>query len=289
MRLLVASDLSHRSERALWRAASLAQQQKAPLTVLHVVDESLPFTLQESLITQTKQTLQQQLNSVIQDPALAVESVVKIGNPFQTIVQEAQLRQINWLILGAHRRRVLKEMFTGTTVERVIRHSDCPVLMVNTEPAGRYEKILLALDLSELTVPVLRQSQALGVFQEAELTIVHAFTPLAKGSMHYAGVDAGIIEEHVAHAQQEALRELNLILRTEEFKALNPTLVVEEGTPFQIIKQETKKRSPQLLIFGTHGYSGIKRLLLGSVAEQLLRELECDMLIIPPAKDIARA
>ena len=53
------------------------------------------------------------------------------------------------LVLGPHRRRIFRDIFIGTTVERTIREADCPVLMANAAPVGPYRHVLLSTDLSE--------------------------------------------------------------------------------------------------------------------------------------------
>ena len=78
-------------------------------------------------------------------------------------------------MLGAHRRDLLRDVFVGTTAERVMRHGDRPVLMVNRPPAGPYRGVLAAADLDEGSAHALRTAAALGLLDGADLTVLHAF------------------------------------------------------------------------------------------------------------------
>jgi universal stress protein E len=60
------------------------------------------------------------------------------------------------------------------------------------------------------------------------------------------------------------------------------TVIVERGAPFEVIQDAVKKMRTDLLVIGTRGYGGLKRILLGSVADQVLRGIGCDILAVPP-------
>jgi universal stress protein E len=79
-----------------------------------------------------------------------------------------------------------------------------------------------------------------------------------------------------------ATKELIAFLEENGVNAYGPSLVVEEGSPFEVIKSAVGRLRPELLIVGTHGRTGLAKALLGSVTEEALRSLEIDILAVPP-------
>ena len=75
------------------------------------------------------------------------------------------------IVLGAHRKQLLRDIFVGTTIERVIRTSPYPVLMVNAEVEQDYRNVLAAVDMSEPSARAIRVGKDLGLFEGKRLTL----------------------------------------------------------------------------------------------------------------------
>lgn len=71
-------------------------------------------------------------------------------------------------------------------------------------------------------------------------------------------------------------------LRDNVFGELSNLLLIEKSTPFEAIEAGIRQLLPDLLVIGTRGQGGLKRVLLGSVADEVLRQVECDVLAVPP-------
>src|SRR5512138_2842432 len=127
-RLLAASDFSARSERALLQARAAG--------------------LRETLAS---------------DPEL----LLRAGDPFQETLQAADEDRADLIAMGSHRKDILRDVFVGTTIERVIRTGHHPVLMVNRPPEAPYRRVLLAVDLSESSAHAVRSARALGLLEGA--------------------------------------------------------------------------------------------------------------------------
>jgi nucleotide-binding universal stress UspA family protein len=206
------------------------------------------------------------------------------GAPFAGILQTAASMPADLIVMGAHRRLILRDIFVGTTVERVIRTGPFPVLMVNNEAQRRYEKVMAAVDMSDPSANALRIARTAGVIGEGRATLLHAFLPLAKGKMFVAGADVASINEHVANERHRAMNELTAFLIANDLNREEWSLRVEEGRPLEVIKRATREMHPDLLIMGTHGGSGLLKALIGSVTEEALRSLEVDILAVPPLR-----
>src|SRR5690606_16152970 len=154
MKLLVASDLSTRSDLALQRALSLAEHLQAEVTLLHVVDTELPLGLKTAYMQDANSVLQESLKQLGRE-GNSVDVAVRVGEPCQTISEVADELQADLIVVGSFRRQLFRDTFAGTTVERVIRMSRRPVLMVNRKAEDLYHKTLLAVDLSPISENVL--------------------------------------------------------------------------------------------------------------------------------------
>ncbi|MDO9125915.1 MAG: universal stress protein, partial [Parvibaculum sp.] len=153
-------------------------------------------------------------------------------------------------------------------------------LMVNLDPAIPYRRAMAAVDLSMHSIDALRFASRVSFLGCKDLAVVHAFLPLADGLMRYADVEQNKIEEYVVSVADEAHAAVLHMLANEGLTALKPELLVEEGAAIDVIKANVAKMKPELIVLGTRGQSGLKRVLIGSVANAVLRDVECDLLAV---------
>lgn len=279
-RILAATDFSTRAHRATRRAAVLARQSGAELTLLHIVDEG-PEALVALEVAESRKILDEQIASIPELRDVRCRPVVAIGAPHDAIMQVATAGDANLIVMGSHRKQLLRDVFVGTTIERVIRTGTWPVLMVNSEAAQAYASVLTALDLSDTSTNALSSASALGILDATRLTVVHAFDAIAKSKLALADVPEDRISAYVETEQQRATSELKSFLTSLSFDAAQWSYYVAEGDAVPVISKAVDAMGPELLVVGTHGRSGVAKILLGSVAEQLLRTMEIDILAVP--------
>lgn len=280
--LMVATDLSGRSEKALHRAAALAKRYACPWTVIYVVDEDQPAALIEQEVTQVRLMLEARLVELTELGGTCPKLLVERGDPNQKILAAAKGQHCELLVMGAHRKSVLRDIFVGTTVERVLRAGQVPVLVVNQPVGGEYRDLLLALDTSPASAHAVKAADDLGLLEGAVRRGVYAFSPLAKGMMQYSGVSEERIDEFVGSESRQAVEELKQFLHDQHLEERIDEQLVAVGLPGNVLQRMVDKHRPDLLVMGTRGMGGIKRALIGSVADYALRELDCDILVVPP-------
>jgi universal stress protein E len=279
-KILVATDLSDRSERAWERALLLAEPAGASLLLLHVVDEDQPDPIVRAEIGEVQRYLQAQLQG--RDGGRSIEIEVVAGVAHQTIAATAAARGADLVVLGAHRRRLLRDVFVGTTIERVIRAGNHPVLMVNQPARGAYGSAVVGVDFSPASEHALLTAHRLGLLDQTRVAVVHGFLPMGRDMMRYASVEEDRIARHVAVSANEAAAQMSAFLSHPDLAALQPAAFVEDAAPFDAIAGKAQDLAADLVVVGTRGLSGLPRLLLGSVADQVLRTIECDVLAVPP-------
>ena len=283
MQILATTDFSTRSSRALRRAGLLARDGGAELTVVHVVDDDQPENLVEAETREAERILAEQISAMDELHGARCRSMVVPGDPFDGILRTAGTLRADLIVMGAHRKQLLRDIFVGTTIERVIRTGPHPVLMVNNEVRRSYRTALAAVDMSEASASAIRTAMSMGLIDDVGVTYLHAVLPVAEGKMWTAGIDRAAIDEYVASERQRASGEL-----VDFLAAIEPgpdlSLRVEHGGAFEVISRVVDEMRPDLVVLGTHGRSGLLKVLLGSVTEQALRGLDVDILAVPPVR-----
>jgi nucleotide-binding universal stress UspA family protein len=278
--LLVASDLSKRSAVAVERAVQLSGLAQAQLTVLHVVEDDLLGHVMRDEIKTVERSLGDQVAQLAQQIDCRIK--VAAGHAFHVIGEEARSVEADLLIMGAHRRQFLRDIFTGTTIERVTRSAGCPVLMANASPADRWRRVFIAKDLSETSGHAARTALSLGLLDGADVTFIHGFAPITRQMMTHAGIPADRVHEEAERDFESARRALARFILDLDLGDLNYNARIIEGVGADAIAGFVSQAKPDLLVIGTRGLSGVKRLFLGSVAQDLMGSLEIDILAVPP-------
>jgi nucleotide-binding universal stress UspA family protein len=281
MQILAATDFSTRSNRALRQAGLLAQPARAQLNLLHVVDDDQPQDLVRMEEREAERLLVEQASSMPELRGVQSRPVVVRGDPFDGILRTAAAVQADLIIMGSHRKQLLLDIFIGTTVERVIRKGAFPVLMVNNEAQRRYENVLAPVDMSDPSANALLVALSTGLIGDKGATLLHAFSPAAKGSMRLADAAEASIDEYVESERRRAIAELTRFLEARELSHGRWYFRAEEGEAMRVISDAVSKLRPDLLVMGTHGRSGLLKTLLGSVTEEALRSLSVDILAVP--------
>ena len=154
LRILAATDFSSRSDRALRRAGQLAKRLGGIVTITHVVDDDQPTHLVELERREAEKLLAEQLRTWSELSEIECKIHVDVGDAFDGILRVAEKFSADLIVMGSHRKRLLRDIFGGTTIERVIRTGSRPVLMVNRDATKAYRQILAAIDLSDASAQI---------------------------------------------------------------------------------------------------------------------------------------
>ncbi|MDO8875947.1 MAG: universal stress protein [Pseudolabrys sp.] len=282
--IVAATDFSTRSQRALRRAGLLARQTTAELTLVHVVDDDQPEALVDVEQREANKFLNEQIGSLAELRDVRCRAVVTTGEAFDAILRTAKSASADLIVMGSHRKQILRDIFIGTTIERVIRTGPYPVLMVNTDTEHPYRHVIAGVDLSEPSTHAIKTAKVLDLVNDSNLTVVHAFIAVAKGKLYAANAPQDQIEGYVARERMQASEELFSFLKAQGLGGARWSYRIVEGGAFEVISRVAKETVADLVVIGTHGRSGIVKMLVGSVAEEVLRGLDIDILAVPPIR-----
>jgi nucleotide-binding universal stress UspA family protein len=280
-RILAATDLSARSDRALARAVQLAQQHKAQLTVLHVVDEELPELVQTRLAAAAETEIEACLDKLGVRTGAEVTVCVLSGRDYQDILKAAEADACNLIVLGRHRDETADRPLRGTTMERVIRQGVHPILVVADRADGPYRTVIVGVDFSIFSRFAVRAALALA--PDASFRVVHAFQTPFEGFLPGRDTHRQIAAQHgdaLARLMDEELESLVGAESVGPAQAQRIERILRSGEVTSVLRSEAASAEPDLLVIGTHGRVGLAHAVLGSVAESLLNRPPCDVLAV---------
>ena len=275
-KILMATDLTARSDRALQRAVMLAHEFAAKLKILHIVDESLleSVTLQHEAAA--KSAIAAQVAALPLAVDLSISQDVIRGFDFCDISVRATEFEAELIVLGIHRHKT-RGLFQGTTAERVVRYGTLPVLVVKDTPREAYKRVLVAADLSEHSHAAI--ALAAKIAPKGDIYLLHAahrpFTAfLGREAQNQLIRDERTrISAEIDKVTQRLASELGTA--TPRFEIL-----FKEGDVRRVIRDQVTALKPDLLAVGTHGRTGLAHLIIGSVAEDLLADAPVDVLAV---------
>ncbi|MEF7612745.1 universal stress protein [Aquincola sp. MAHUQ-54] len=273
VRMLLATDLSARCDRALDRAVQLAEAWGADLVVLHVVEVPRAPDLvlnwvdgedDRERLAQAREQLKTELAGL-----QAHGRVVLAHGATAAVIAEVAAREgCGLIVTGMARDEPFGRFLVGSTVEKLARSVPQPLLVVRNRPRAPYRKVVVASDFSPPSRHALHAASRF--FPQAAFTLYNAQPPArpdldAQRSLVAARAEA---EEFIAGSDLP--------------EALHRRLpaVVDAGAIESLLTRYVRDNGIDLAVIGTHGRGGLLGALLGSVAAQLLDWLPCDTLIV---------
>lgn len=268
--ILVASDLSVRSERALRRAADRAARLGMSLEVISVVDDDLPPGRVERRLAETREDLERLCAAVTEMP---VTLHVQAGEPVPAIVAAVQARDPALLVLGTHRSRPFWDLFSGTTMERIVRAVTCPVLLVKDATDHDYARLLAGIDLSPACESALRQACRLA--PGADIATFHAVHVPFRGFTAPQGT-----AEQVGPFVDAAQAELDAWWDATDLPEAVARPEAQAAGRGELLSFKLRALEPDLLVIGAHGRPAFAATMLGGFTEEILRDPPCDVLVV---------
>ena len=186
----------------------------------------------------------------------------------------------NLIVMGTHGRSGLRRLVLGSVTEEVVRHAPVPVLTVGrgAKSPERMEggRLLVPVDFSEQQPRLLAHARELALAYGMSLTLLHVVERTSLPDVYGISMEApgpGVLTERTEEALEEraeALREHGVDVRVK----------VRRGHPAEETLDAAEELDADLLAIATHGRSGVKRVLMGSVAEKVIRRAPCPVFTV---------
>jgi nucleotide-binding universal stress UspA family protein len=215
-----------------------------------------------------------------------VATEVRIGPPAEVIVETAAAEPDTLIAMATHGLSGLRRWALGSVTDKVIHASSCPVLVVRggeEAPAGlELTRIMVPQDGSELARQALPLATELARSAAAELLLIEAVPPLLEAypGMRPLGRPLPNAVASLHALREQAQQELSTLVGTLEQEQVRASGVVVSGYAAEAIVDMAEQRKAGLIVMATHGYSGLRRWALGSVADKVLHTSAIPLLLV---------
>lgn len=293
-KVLFATDFSEHSEAALPHALWYAQEFQAQLhmlhaVVLHAADPANPevdFPDLDAAYDEVRRWASGRLEATagrIGKAGVAVQRVEERGIAAAPVILEyAREEDVDLIVLATHGRRGVRRMLLGSVAEEVVRLAARPVLTVRPDGAEEHgeppRSVLVPVDFSEHADRALAYGGALAERSGAELHVLHVVPEMSFPDPYFAEAAeiramAKAAEERVPEAMQ---RHVQKVLGEDADVRMH----MEVGTPAATIVRTAEDEGVDQIVISSHGRTGLERMLLGSVAEGVVRRAPCPVLTV---------
>src|SRR5215831_16366520 len=295
--VLVPIDFSTISIQTIETAKRLAHRFDASIHLVHVHQRQylgdfmgplMPVAkVRVSFEQHRRKKLAEELKMVAQAHSLSPDLIHPLegASAFHEICRLAQQIPADLIVMPTHGYTGLRRVLLGSTAERVVRYSPCPVFIVREKK--QRSKTGRGLSISTILVPVDFSSSsrqglqyAIGFANEfaARMSLLHAVYLGYIYSSEEIPIDIPLLQKA---ARENAEQQMRKLVRTVNFGSAKIETMFTEGSPVQDICAFAKDHDTDLIITSTHGLTGLKRVLIGSVAEKVVRHAPCSVLVVP--------
>jgi len=301
--ILVPMDFSGFARQALTCAVPLARKLRAKISLVHVAqspvamrtmpDGGLVMPVNTDKLISVAKTHLDELATQLLPATLRGRTVVREGNPANEVVAAAKSLKADLIVLSNTGRSGLKRVLLGSTAERIVRHAPCPVLTMRRQQSGAamrllsqeqplylerlpWRKILVPLDFSLTSLRALGVAVPLAKQSGARLLLLNVVEP----NPYATGMEGAVLVMPDATVARNAKQQLPEVARRFVPKSVRVTSVVARGRAADVIVETAKAKGVDLIVLSTHGHTGLDRLLMGSTAEQVVRQAKCPVFIV---------
>ena len=293
--ILVPVDLSEASRAGLRFADDLSRRFDARITVVHV--ETATTGLAEVMAStgalaasgdaaaRHLERVQAEVETFVADTVASGWPVIVVEGLFvaETIVREVLDRNADWICMSAAGKKGWRRFILGSVTAEVVRGSPVPVLTYRSRKGEQgelvlddFRRVLVATDLGEGSAALVQMGAALA--EHGSLTLLHVIEAPPEYGLY--GVPLTIPAESLEAAREWTEGALDRLSRDVPRSVLKPFTTLA-GRPLERILHEENEIQPDVTVISTHGRHGVDRLMLGSVAERVVRRATGPVLVVP--------
>ncbi len=295
IKILIPLDTSAFAERVLAHLRWFAPPDTTDLVLVSVIEPayytygSLNYSLPDILETTQSNTNQylDNLCAALRDEGYAVSKQLFSGDPASVIVGLAKTLNVDMIAMTTHGRSGFVRWALGSVAERVIQNTTVPILLVRDAtsvpahvPGSVPFRIMVPLDGSKLSELALKKAKEVARQMNAKILLFTAFDVPVGDTLSLYTESLVSMEEMVDRWRKDTgtyLSEVAHRLRADGFNVETEMML---GEVAQVIEEVTVREKIDLIVMSTHGRSGLSRWVYGSVANKVLRTVDCPLLLV---------
>ena len=277
-KILVAFDGSESSRNALKQAIKLARDEQAFLGVLTVVPtyegniEFIGVRNIDEVLRGPMEKMKAEANDIAAAEGASVEVLVERGKAYERIVEKAEADGYDLVVMGRRGIHRSARVLMGSVTSRVIGHSDKDVLVIPRDASAEWKNIVLAIDDSECS-----RAAADGAVYFARSYGGHitAVMGVDLADEFYAEVPEAV-EQMIGKAETS----LDEVGTAAEKEGVAAEVVVREGKAYEAVLDVAEEKEGSVIFMGSHGRTGLKKLIMGSVTEKVIGYTRCPVMVV---------
>ncbi len=184
--------------------------------------------------------------------------------------------------MGTHGRRGIGHLFLGSVAEEVVRLSPVPVFTIREterpKPIKNFEKILVPIDFSEHSKTALAHAKSIAESYNASLQLLHVIEEPVHPALSIAGKSS--IFDIVPDLKADCRKRIEKMIRETKGHDIKSEIFIIVGKASTDIIRFADENNTDLIVIATHGLTGIEHLLMGSVAEKVVRMSSCPVFTV---------
>ncbi|TVQ97284.1 MAG: universal stress protein [Deltaproteobacteria bacterium] len=289
--ILVGTDFSEQADSALLEAVRLARRHGSRITLLHIIDETPsdsrwmvfgvpPADIEDALRKRADEELAKRVEGICAD--VPTETDIVFGKPSVTLVREAGERGAGLIVVGRTGESMMERLLLGSTAERLLRQAPQMVLVVRPGGDPGFRRILAPVDFSDYSRDSLEVAARIARDENAELHVLHAYEYAGLAQIASA-TSITATQSFQEELEEQSRRQLQTLIDEVDLKDLTPQLHLRVGLAAQEIITFARDEQVDLVVMGSIGRTGLKRLFIGNTAERVIRSVPSSVLTVKPS------
>jgi nucleotide-binding universal stress UspA family protein len=297
-KILVPVDFSPLSHEAIKLSLPLLRKFRAELHLVHVAGPdvyfaglaAMPIVLSDG---ESAARIRTHLRRAAKTCGVEIDTATihsARGQASAEICKLAREIDIDLIVMPTHGQTGFKHLFLGSTAERIVRYSPCPVLVLKAPAGARGKgkfphaklhlgKILVPVDFSDCSKKGLNYAKALALQFGAKLELINSVAlEYYVANDEYARYDFPML---LKYAEALAHKQMARLVKATDWKGTKVETSVRIGHAGQQICAQADHSDVDLIVTSTHGRTGFKHVLLGSTAEYIVQHAQCPVLVVP--------
>lgn len=212
---------------------------------------------------------------------VSCSTVLKRGiRTYEEITDEARAAKADAIVMGRRGRTGIKRLLMGSVTAKVIGHSPCDVLVVPRAAKLECRHVLVATDGSKNSLDAASEAVAIAKRCGSKLTVVSAVSGESSAFVQSEMQKGMVADTEMKEAQKNVAFVKDLASKA----GVAADGLISSGRPYDVIVETAREKNADLIVVGSHGRTGLGRLLMGSVTERVIGHADCAVLVVTEKK-----
>ena len=282
-KILVAVDGSESSSNAFRQACRIVHHDNSWITAITVIppyqDQFQTLNIKEKVsraLAREGEKILIDIQAIGKDEDVYVKFKLDEGSPVDRILDFAEENFFDLVVTGRRGMSRVEQSLIGTVASRIIGHSKCDVLVVPINSVVKWGSLLVPTDGSRFSGDSTEKAIGLARVYDARIKVLSIVDVTEESQAQAPDAVDSLVEQ--------ARKYVDAVGKKAEAAGIHADCYVREGESFRVITNMARKESSDMIVMGSHGRTGVKRLFMGSVTKRVIENAHCPVLVVKASK-----